>query len=142
VLNTMRKHLAVPGDQVLAVDDLGAGRLLLASTDAAEAWRFGVDALGPLLGEDERSRELLETLDAFLESGRSVRRAARLLGVHTNTVRYRMAGVEKLTGLDVATDSQSQLTAQLAILVLRLDGQLPLVPNRVPAGPELGDRDL
>ena len=142
VLDTMRKHLAAPGDQVLAVDDLGAGRLLLASTDAAETRRFGVDALGPLLGEDERSRELLETLDAFLESGRSVRRAARLLGVHTNTVRYRMAGVEKLTGLDVATDSQSQLTAQLAILVLRLGGRLPLVRNRVPAGPESGDPDL
>ena len=127
VLASMRHHLTLPGNQVLAADDLGAGRLLLATADAAEARRFGRDALGPLLGDDDTSRDLLVTLAAYLDGGRSVGRTARLLGVHANTVRHRMARVEKLTGLRVATDADSQLTAQLALLVLRLNGHLPLV---------------
>lgn len=130
VLSCMRNHLAVPGDQVLTVDDLGAGRLLLASVDSSEALRFAQDALGPLLvPNDAKVRELLVTLSVFLSAGRSVRRSARLLGVHTNTIRYRMTRIEKLTGLAVATDSDAQLTAQLALLVLRLNGQLPPMPT-------------
>ncbi|HVE23761.1 MAG TPA: helix-turn-helix domain-containing protein, partial [Sporichthya sp.] len=70
----------------------------------------------------------LVTLNAFLQCGRGVRRAADLLGVHPNTVRYRLANVEKLTGLQVTTDDDAYLTAQMAVLVLRLSGRLPLVP--------------
>ena len=127
VLTCMRNHLTVPGDQVLAADDLGAGRLLLASADTVGAQRFGRDALGPLLGGDGKSRELLVTLAAFLDAGRSVSRAASVLDVHTNTIRYRLGRIAKLTGLDVVLDAEAQLTAQLALLVLRMGGHLPLV---------------
>lgn len=137
VLTCMRNHLAIPGDQVLAADDLGAGRLLLAGSQSGEALRFGRDALGPLLDEDAKSHELLVTLAAFMDAGRSVSRAAAILGVHTNTIRYRMARIEKLTGLDVASDANAQLTTQLALLVLRLNGQLPLVSSgEVDADPD------
>jgi DNA-binding PucR family transcriptional regulator len=57
-----------------------------------------------------------------------VRRAAELLDVHPNTVRYRLANIERITGLAVTTDDHAYLTAQMALLVLRLSGRLPLVP--------------
>jgi GAF domain-containing protein len=128
VLQAMRTHVESPGDLVLAVSDLGAGRLLLASADHDGAQRFARDALGALLAPGPKHEELLVTLNAFLQSGRGVRRAADLLHVHPNTVRYRLANVEKLTGLAVTTDDDAYLTAQMAVLVLRLSGRLPLVP--------------
>ncbi len=140
VLACMRNHLNAPGDHVLAVDDLGAGRLLLASADHTEAKRFAQDALGPLLApDDHKARELLITLSVFLQVGRSVQRSARLLGVHPNTIRYRAANIERLTGLAVTTDDDAHLTAQLALLILRLDGRLPLIPPAEPTPP--GSRD-
>jgi GAF domain-containing protein len=126
VLTCMRTHLTVPGNQVLTADDLGAARLMLVNTPAAEARQFGQESLGPLLNEDDKSQDLLVTLAAFLGSGRSIRRAAEYLGVHTNTIRYRMTRIEKLTGLDVIAEANSQFTAQIAVLILRLNGQLPL----------------
>jgi DNA-binding PucR family transcriptional regulator len=45
--------------------------------------------------------------------------------VHENTIRYRLARIEDRTGLGVAHDSNDQLTAQLALLLLRLEGTLP-----------------
>lgn len=54
----------------------------------------------------------------------SVRQTAHALDVHENTVRYRLARMEKLTGLDIANDSDTQLRMQLALAVLRLQGRL------------------
>jgi DNA-binding PucR family transcriptional regulator len=116
------------GMRLLTADDLGPGRLFLASSNRAEADRFALDALGALLADDDGTRDLLVTLRVFFEAGRSVRRSAVALGVHENTIRYRLARMEELTGLGVAASSDDQLTAQLALLVLRLEGRLPPLP--------------
>jgi hypothetical protein len=106
---------------VLAADDLGAGRLLLGSTTREDADRFVADTLGPLMAPgDAGGADLLETLRVFIAEQRSVRRAARALDVHENTIRYRLARVEQLTGLAVATDSDDQLAAQMALLIVWL----------------------
>ena len=118
--------------RVLTADDLGAGRLLLASATRDEARRFSHDALGALLVDEEHTRDLLTTLRAFFDSGRSVRRSALALGVHENTIRYRLARIEESTGLAVGTSSEDELRAQLALLVLRLEGALP--ESGAPAG--------
>jgi len=54
-----------------------------------------------------------------------VRETAEQVGVHENTIRYRLARIAELTGLDVATNADDQLAGQLATLVLRLEGALP-----------------
>jgi DNA-binding PucR family transcriptional regulator len=72
---------------------------------------------------DAATVELLRTLQTFFDSDRNVRRSARKLGVHENTVRYRLVRIEELTGLSIASSSEDQQTAQLALLILRLDGQ-------------------
>jgi sugar diacid utilization regulator len=113
----------VDGDQsvVLAADDLGAGRLLIGATSRDDADRFVADTLGPLLVEgDQQLADLRETLRVFLAEQRSVRRAARVLDVHENTVRYRLTRIEEMTHLAVGSDSDQQLTAQIALTIVRL----------------------
>ena len=111
---------------LLAADDLGAARLMLTMVDGAEADRFTRNTLGPLLERGNRSvEELLETVRAFFDADRSVRNSAKHLGVHENTIRYRLGRVLELTGLDVATDSAAQLTVQVALLILKIQGRLP-----------------
>lgn len=108
---------------VLTADDLGPGRLFLASASREDAERFARDQLGALLDPgNEVMADLLETLRVFFDRSRSVRRSATELGVHENTIRYRLARIEDLTHLDVAASSDDQLTAQLALLILRLQG--------------------
>jgi sugar diacid utilization regulator len=129
VLQAMRTHVETEADLVLAASDLGAGRLLLASADHEGAQRFARETLGPLLSAPgPKHDELLHTLNAFLQSGRNVRRTADLLGVHQNTVRYRLSNVERLTAFAITTDDNAYLTVQMALLVLRLSGRLPLMP--------------
>jgi sugar diacid utilization regulator len=128
VMTCLRSLSQDPTMRVLTADDLGPGRLLLASSNRAEARRFSHDALGALLGDDEHTRDLLMTLQVFFDSGRSVRRSAVTLGVHENTIRYRLARIEEATGLAVGTSSEDQLSAQLSLLVLRLEGALPAPP--------------
>jgi sugar diacid utilization regulator len=123
---TVAKRLRSPGDRmVLTADDLGPGRLFLASSNRSEADQFAQDALGPLLAiEDSGETSLIGTLAAFFAHGRSVRRSAQALDVHENTIRYRLGRIEELTGLDVSSSSDDQLTAQTALLILRIEGRL------------------
>jgi sugar diacid utilization regulator len=122
--------------QLLAADDLGPARLFLANASATAVSRFVEDMIGALLVEDEGVAELLRTLDAFYETGRSVRLSAERLGVHENTVRYRLSRVTQITGLDVAGDADHQLSVQVALLVLRLQGHPSLRSFEAHRAPE------
>lgn len=131
VLQVLLTVGAAGGGSVLTADDLGVGRLILASSNRSEAHRFAQHTLGPLLEEDEgRSNDLLQTLCVFFDSCRSVRRSAASLGVHENTIRYRLSRVAEITGLDLAANPDHQLSGQLAVLILRLQGRL--VDDRAP----------
>ena len=120
-------RFARSGNRVIAVDDLGPARLLVANGDSDAVRRYVDDALGPLLGDLPGAADLLRTLQCFFDSGRSVRESAARLKIHENTVRLRLAKVRDLTGLNVATNSNDQLSAQTALLVLRLEGH-PAIP--------------
>ncbi|MFE3189207.1 PucR family transcriptional regulator [Nocardia sp. NPDC059240] len=70
----------------------------LAGADEA-AMRALVDReLGALAAPDAQSARLRETLHAYLRARRSPDAAAKLLGVHKNTVRYRIQRIEELLG--------------------------------------------
>ncbi len=122
-LQTFRSEHA---DRVLASGELGAGSLFLASTSREEADEFVRHTLGPLHNLGDRSMyDLLTTLAVFLGCSRNVRETADRLGVHENTIRYRLARIAELSALDVATNVDDQLAGQLATLILRLEGALP-----------------
>jgi GAF domain-containing protein len=121
VMSCLRTFAEGDRSVVLATDDLGPGRLFLASSTPEEADRFVRDALGALVTSDDAAlHDVLETLEVFFESSRSVRRAADRLGVHENTIRYRLARIKDLTGLAIGSDANDELTAHLALLILRM----------------------
>jgi DNA-binding PucR family transcriptional regulator len=64
---------------------------------------------------------LLETLEAYLGTGRSLEAAARTLYVHPNTVRYRLRRVTDVTGWD-PLDARDCYVLQTALALGRLDG--------------------
>lgn len=120
-------RFARTSERVIAVDDLGPARLFVANGDLGAVRRYVQDVVGALLDGRPGTSDLLRTLQCFFDTGRSVRESAARLGIHENTVRLRMAKVHDLTGLDVASDANDQLSAQTALLVLRLEGH-PAIP--------------
>jgi sugar diacid utilization regulator len=110
------------GDRVVALDDLGPVRLLIANEDADVVLRYARSVLGPLVAGREDTITLLRTMQAYFDAGRSIRESSHRLGVHENTVRLRLSKASDLTGLNLATNSNDQMCAQTALLVLRLAG--------------------
>lgn len=124
VIECLRRFGRGYGPALLTADDLGAGRVVLATSDGQVVARFAEQTFGPLL-TDNANGGLLETLCTFFRTVGSIRRTAACLGVHENTIRYRLARVEELTGLAVTRDPDAQLRARLSLLVLVLQGRLP-----------------
>lgn len=124
-----------PADQnsIVAVDDLGVGGLLLASANRGEVDRYVNRLLGVLIeSDDSRTNDLLTTMQSFLNNSLNIRQTARTLFVHENTIRYRFNRIKELTGLDVMSSVDDQLAAQLALMVLRLEGRLASPPRTDP----------
>ena len=48
--------------------------------------------------------ELLDTLRVYLRCGRSKAETAKKLFVHVNTMKYRIAQIQEITGLDLGDD--------------------------------------
>ncbi len=115
-----------------AADSLGhAGRCVsyeqaaldvLLTQDVDAARRFALRRLGPLAQPGEQPRRVARTLAVFLEEGSSFARTARRLGVHENTVAYRIRRAEELLGHRVA-DRQLELQVALRLAPLAEDGR-------------------
>lgn len=95
--------------------DLALESLLL--EDPEQARRFAARELGPLGADDDATLRLASTLAIFLEEGASFVRAGRRLGVHPNTVAYRVRRAEALRGRPV---SERQLELRVALRLARL----------------------
>ena len=65
--------------------------------DASAVVALHTDVMGPLA---DAGPTLVETLDAFLDSGGAIEACARKLFVHPNTVRYRLKRITDFTGRD------------------------------------------
>ncbi|MBU4335267.1 MAG: helix-turn-helix domain-containing protein, partial [Actinobacteria bacterium] len=99
---------------VLAADLLPE-RVLIG--DAAARHELVTRAYAPLAAH---TGALLETLWAYLGTGRSLEAAARELYVHPNTVRYRLRRVADVTGWD-PLDARDSYVLQIALALGRLD---------------------
>jgi len=116
-----------PRGGALGFEQLGAYKYLV-HLDLEEAprdrhWR----AVEALLEYDRRRRSaLLETLERYLTLRRSLVETARALYIHPNTLRQRLARIERVGGLDV--NAEDLLALELAIKLVRLQqarGQIP-----------------
>ncbi len=101
--------------RVASYRSLGAFRLLLEVQSPEALRRFVDELLGPLL-QYARSRDtpLLETLEA-LSAARWIRRAAsRQLGIHINSMTYRVERIQALTGLQL-DDPETRVAISIAL---------------------------
>jgi hypothetical protein len=103
-------------------DELGIYRLLCTIGDMQHLMGYARDVLGPLLNYDTEHRtELVRTLSVYLRHHGSHKQAARVLHLHTNTVAYRVARVEAITGLDLG-DPDDRLVAHVAVKIIESQG--------------------
>jgi purine catabolism regulator len=110
---TMSRRLYGPG-QVTRFEDLGIYRLLFAARELPELRSFHDDALTALIDYDrQHGAELLRTLGAFFAGRCGPKETAAILGVHRNTVLYRLERIRELTGFDL-DDADVRLRLQLA----------------------------
>ncbi|HLU64565.1 MAG TPA: helix-turn-helix domain-containing protein [Protaetiibacter sp.] len=132
-------HLVLGHEVASLLDAARSARAALAGFAVARSWR---GAPRPVLADDllperalagdplarqtlvariyqplkEHSTDLLQTLWAYLDNGRSLEATARELFVHANTVRYRLKRISEIIGWD-ATGPREALILQTALIV-------------------------
>ncbi|WP_340557661.1 PucR family transcriptional regulator [Streptomyces sp. GSL17-111] len=113
-LAAARAARAEPGLGPVAVwPSLGPYRLLTALPEAAQA----DPAVRRLL--EPAHREMARTAEVYLDCAGQAGRTAAALGIHRQTLYYRLSRVEQLTGLDLG-DGASRLLLHMALKTARL----------------------
>lgn len=101
-------------------EELGVLELLVAIPDRSLLDRFVNTTLGPLLQHDQgHHAALTQTLEAWMQANGNLVAAAQDLGVHRNTLNYRLQQIKTLTGLDL-DDAQHRLNIAVALMIWRL----------------------
>ena len=119
------RQLFGPGG-VTRFERLGIYRLIFAAAHLPELRALHDEALASLIAYDRRhGAELVKTLHAFLDANGGPKEAAQLLGVHRNTVLYRLDRVREVTGVDLdSAETRLQLHLALSInLALAATGE-------------------
>jgi purine catabolism regulator len=102
------------------IDDLGIYSLLYPLWGHPVVEHFRDALLGPLVAyEQQRSADLLRTLETYLAKGGALAEAAQVLGVHRNTLSYRLQRIADLTGRDL-NDPRERLLLCVALLARNL----------------------
>lgn len=104
---------------------LGAFRLLYDRWGSPEMHRYVESLIGSLLREDRRGL-LRETLRVYLEHGGAQRPTAERLGIHRNTLTYRLRQIRTVLDLD-PDDPRSRLGLHLALLASELPPAPPMI---------------
>jgi purine catabolism regulator len=103
------------GSRTTYFGDLGIRRLLFPLRDSPELRAFYAEYLGALESYDERhGTELIRTLEGFFAHHGNHVRAAEALHLHRNTLLYRLARIQSISGLDL-DDAEVRLAAQVAL---------------------------
>jgi sugar diacid utilization regulator len=131
VVECIRRYSPADGPALFTAEELGVGSLLLSSSDSEAMATFAEQTVGELVLENSKA-DLLTTLCSFFDNMGSIRGSAAALEVHENTIRYRLSRIEELTGLAVMHDPDAQLRARLSLLVLLLQGRLPVSVATAP----------
>jgi hypothetical protein len=105
---------------------LGAFRLLYDQWGTQQQHRYIDHIVGDLLREDRRG-QLRETLRVYLEYGGAQRPTSEKLGIHRNTLTYRMRQIREMLSLD-PDDPTGRLGLHLALL----GAELPPAPPQLP----------
>jgi purine catabolism regulator len=116
--------IAGPVARFDALADLGPFRLLYRLWGTLDLTAFVAEALGDLPNADRRGT-LRQTLLAYLTAGGSHVDAAATLGIHRNTLSYRLKQIAALTGRE-PTNPDTRLVLHLALLASSLPPAPPM----------------
>jgi purine catabolism regulator len=95
---------------------LGIYRLLFHLYGHEELIAFYRETLGPLLEQDSRGSEFIETLECFFRCNGNLSEAARAMHMHRNSLLYRLERIEELLGQSLE-DPELRLSLQLALKI-------------------------
>ncbi|WP_342640895.1 helix-turn-helix domain-containing protein [Rhodoligotrophos ferricapiens] len=110
----------------LTSKDFGPFPVLLSAADAQEIRAFIASTIGPILAHDQKhGTAYIETLTQFLNHGCRNQACADAMGLHVTTLRYRLARLHELFGVEMDTPER-RFTLELAI---RLHASLADEPN-------------
>ena len=109
------------GGSTTFFDQLGLHRLIALIPDDRELQAFVGDVLGPLALATTEAADLRETLQVLLDTNFNVAEAARVQFFHYNTMRYRVAKLERLLG-PLSSDPHLRLDVAVALRVLEIAG--------------------
>ena len=116
-----------PG-HITSYADAQVARLMLERSDASDLGAIYERTIGDLAVEDpDRENGLLRTLEVYCETFATTRTAERL-GVHRNTVLYRLKRIEEITATDLE-DSSTRLSLQLGFIADRLLRKVSAAPT-------------
>ena len=95
--------------------------ILLQSINFAQAQEFVQNQLGKVIEYDElHNSDLLKTLNVYFLTNKRSTDCAALLYVHKNTIKFRLAKIEELLGIDLK-DVDAQFDLQLALKIMNLN---------------------
>ena len=120
-IDALERAKVARGTPVAVYDDplaLGIRGLLLRLRDDPALQEFVAAVLGDLPGEDRRG-VLAETLEVYVECGGAQSETAERLGIHRNTLSYRLRKIADLTGSDPGSP-EGRLALHLALIARRL----------------------
>lgn len=118
------RELLEPG--IIRFEDdhaLGAFRLLFDMWETPLLDRYRHQHLADLIANDARG-QLVETLRVYLEHGGSQRLTAEALGIHRNTLGYRLRQIRAILPNDIDAPL-TRLTLHLALVASQLDTPTP-----------------
>lgn len=106
-------------------EDLGIYRILSHEMIRSDIVQFAQEFLAPLIQYDkERDSQLVDTLRAYLECGRNIKRVSEVMFTHYNTVNYRLHRIKEIAQIDL-DDADTMLHLHLAVKILEvLDWEL------------------
>ncbi len=100
---------------VVRYSDVAVIDLLTRDPEAARV--VAAATLGPLGADDDAARRLLATLRVFLQEGQSYARTARRLGLHENTIAYRVRRAVEMSGQPSVESHALRAAVELAPLL-------------------------
>lgn len=127
--------------RIMRYDDFDLSTRLLADVDRTEMSYWVQEILAPL----REKPNLLEALVVYFEQDLDIMRSAKVLNIHHNTMRYRLAKVEEALGASLQSPAQIS-SLHLALSAERSPGETsrPLRPSESTGrrGANNGDTDV